>query len=138
MAGINFINISIVDSLKRTKEVVLRNITGSSRDTIILQFTCELGLICLVAFIFDIFQTNISLPVFNNLAGKLISFGRVYDIKLISNFTVLFVIIVLCTGFYHACMLSRFRPKEVEFNKQKLSGRNLGPVYQFMRSSFAK
>jgi putative ABC transport system permease protein len=47
MAAINFVNISIADSLKRAKEVGMRKIVGGSRSRIIRQFLAESAVLCL-------------------------------------------------------------------------------------------
>ena len=47
MAAINFINISVANSLKRAKEVGVRKITGGTRGQIIIQFLCESGILCI-------------------------------------------------------------------------------------------
>ena len=125
MASINFINISIGSSLKRAKEVGVRKIAGGSRATIFWQFLCESALLCLAACILAVFLTGNSLPVFNGLSGKQISFSRAFNLRVILTFTLVLGLIVLSTGFYPAWILSRFSPKEVLYNKQKLSGRNL-------------
>src|SRR5213079_431948 len=40
-------------------------------------------------------------------------------------FTGILLIIILLTGFYPAYVLAAFKPREVLYNKQKLSGRNI-------------
>jgi putative ABC transport system permease protein len=52
MASINFINISIAGSLKRSKEVGIRKIAGGSRGQIIVQFILDSAILCLIAFVF--------------------------------------------------------------------------------------
>jgi len=138
MASINFINISIANSLKRAKEVGVRKIVGGSRLQIIMQFLNESAILCLVAFAFAIIITNSTLPVFNSLTGKHILFSTAFDAKLFCYIIILLVIIVLLTGLYPAYALSVFRPAEVLYNKQKLSGRNLfGKGLVVLQFSFA-
>ncbi|MEP7107185.1 MAG: ABC transporter permease [Ferruginibacter sp.] len=125
MAGINFINISIANSLKRAKEVGIRKITGSNQIQIILQFLVESALLCLAAFAFAIFITNLSLPLFNQLTGKQILPAEALDKQLVFYGTIIFMMIVLLTGLYPAYILSNFKPSQVLYNKQKLTGRNV-------------
>lgn len=125
MAATNFINISIASSLKRAKEVGVRKITGGSKMQIIFQFLFESAIVCLAAFLLALVLTKISLPLFNDLSGKQLVFGEFMDVQLIAWFVAIFLFIVLLTGFYPAYVLSAFKPKEVLYNKQKLSGRNL-------------
>ena len=138
MASINFVNISIANSLKRAKEVGVRKIVGGSRLQIIMQFLNESAILCLVAFVCAMIITNITLPVFNSLTGKHILFNTAFDAKLLFYLIILLVIIVLLTGLYPAYSLSLFRPAEVLYNKQKLSGRNLfGKGLVVLQFSFA-
>jgi putative ABC transport system permease protein len=125
MAAINFINISIANSLKRAKEVGVRKISGSSRRQIIFQFLNESAILCFVAFLLSLILMNSTLPLFNKLTGKQIFLSEAFDAKLLVYFILLLAVIILLTGFYPAFVLSRFKPSEVLYNKQKLAGRNL-------------
>lgn len=124
MAGINFINISIAGSLKRMKEVGVRRITGSSTFQIMLQFIGEAAILCLIAFMFAMVLVQTVLPVFNHLAGKQIEF-RDFHAGLSLLFLLFLLLIVLLTGLYPAYVLSRFKPVEALYNKQKFAGKNI-------------
>lgn len=125
MAGINFINISIASSLKRAKEVGVRKITGGSKQQIIFQFLFESTIICVIAFGLAVLFTDLSIPVFNELSGKQLLLKESFDWQLGGWFAVMLLFIILLTGFYPAYVLSGFKPREVLYNKQKLSGRNV-------------
>ncbi len=125
MATVNFINISIAGSLKRAKEVGVRKITGGSKQQIIFQFLLESAIVCLVSFLLAILLTNISLPVFNELVRKELIFSESINTNIFGWFAGIFLFIIMVTGFYPAYVLAAFKPKEVLYNKQKLSGRNL-------------
>jgi putative ABC transport system permease protein len=125
MAGINFINISTANSLKRTKEVGVRKITGSNQIQIILQFLVESALLCLAALLFSFFIASLSLPLFNQLTGKQILLAEAFDKHMFFYGTGIFMMIVLLTGLYPAYILSNFQPAQVLYNKQKLTGRNV-------------
>jgi putative ABC transport system permease protein len=125
MATVNFINISIAGSLKRAKEVGVRKITGGSKQQIIFQFLYESAIVCLAAFLLAIVFTNLSLPLFNELVRKELVFLESFNMDLLGWFAGILLFIILLTGFYPAYVLSAFKPKEVLYNKQKLSGRNL-------------
>ena len=100
MASINFINISIAGSLKRSKEVGIRKISGGSRWQIIFQFINESAILCLIAFVLSILAMNMCLPLFNNLTGKHIQLQQAFDARLIVYFIIAFAIIVLLTAVY--------------------------------------
>ncbi len=138
MACINFVNISIADSLKRTKEVGIRKITGGSHAQIIMLFLSESVILILVALVIAILLSTISLPVFNQLTGKHISLVNFFNFKLVLYFSIILTLIILITGFYPAWMLSRFNAVKILYNKQKLSGRNVfGKVLVVFQFSLA-
>ncbi len=125
MATVNFVNISIAGSLKRAKEVGVRKITGGSKRQIVAQFLTESAIICISAFLLSLFLTQLSLPLFNMLVKKELVLTESLDLRLITWFIGILLFIVLLNGFYPAWVLSGFKAKEVLYNKQKLSGRNL-------------
>jgi len=125
MAAVNFINISIAGSLKRAKEVGVRKIAGGSKQQIIFQFLYESAIVCFAAFLLAILFTNLSLPLFNELVRKELVMSESFSIELPGWFAGILLFIILLTGFYPAYVLSAFKPKEVLYNKQKLSGKNL-------------
>ena len=125
MACVNFINLSISDSLKRSKEIGVRKIAGSNGGQIIIQFLVEASLLCLVSYIFAISLSKIFLPVFNQLADKNISLSGLTDLSLFFYGIILMLICIVIAGIYPAITLSLFNPAEVLYNKQKLKGKNL-------------
>jgi putative ABC transport system permease protein len=125
MAGINFVNISIADSLKRAKEVGVRKITGGSRFQIVVHFLLESALVCVLAFLLAALLSAFALPVFNVVAGKQIVIGAAVGGWLLLDFGVVFLAIVLLTGVYPAWVLSGFSAKEALYKKQRLFGGSL-------------
>ncbi|WP_207632448.1 ABC transporter permease [Foetidibacter luteolus] len=140
MASVNFINISIANSLKRAKEVGVRKITGGSRLQIIVQFLAESATLCLAAFIIASVLMQTALPLFNTITSKQILLEDAFNIQLAGWLAAILLIIILLTGFYPAYTLSRLQPAEVLYNRQKLSGRNLFGkglvVFQFSLAVF--
>jgi putative ABC transport system permease protein len=122
MASINFVNISIASSLKRAKEVGIRKVTGSRQSQIIIQFLGESAILCVAAFAFAILLMLILLPMFNELANKQIEIGEIFEWKLIMSFVSVLLVNILLSGLYPAYILSNFKPTEVLYSKQKLSG----------------
>lgn len=125
MAGINFINITIAGSLRRSKEVGVRKVNGSSRLQIIVQFLAESALLCAIAFVLALLLTWMALPLFNRLSGKELLFREAWDGTWLLYCTLILAVIILLTGSYPAWILSDFRPAQVLYNRPKLTGRNL-------------
>ncbi len=140
MAGINFINISIAGSLKRAKEVGIRKISGGNKQQIIFQFLFESAIVCSIALVTALLISKIALPLFNELSGKQFTFSDLVNIDFAGWLLLILVVLVAFTGFYPAYVLSDFKPREVLYNKQKLSGKNFFGraliVFQFAMAVF--
>ena len=125
MSCVNFINLNMAGSMKRSKEIGIRKIVGSSRRQIILQFLGEATLLCLISFISAVLLSQALLPIFNQLASKKISLINLADFNLFIYGTLVVVVCVAVAGLYPAIVLSLFNPAEVLYNKLKLRGKNL-------------
>ena len=140
IACINFVNLTIARSLKRTKEIGIRKVIGADRKRLVIQFLGESFLLCLVSFSMALLIVQLILPVFNNLANKALSFSYLCDIKLIAGYVILFVLTALLAGFYPALVLSNYKPIETLYNRINLSGKNYLQkslvVLQFALASF--
>lgn len=125
MAAINIINITIGSSLKRAKEVGIRKIAGGSRRQIIGLFLNESVILCFIALLFSLVLMYVLLPWFNHLSGKQLLFSAICNAKLLLYATLILLAIIVLTGFYPAYIVSRFKPSEALYNKQKLNGRHM-------------
>jgi putative ABC transport system permease protein len=120
MAAINFVNITVVNSLKRAKEVGVRKISGGDKTQIVMQFLVESALLCCFAFLLSLIFLNIGLPLFNQLADKQFNYSNITQPQLWLYFLLLFAIIILMAGLYPAYILSNFRPSQVLYNVRNL------------------
>ena len=140
IACINFVNLTVARSLKRSKEIGIRKVIGGDRKQLITQFLGESFLLCLVAFSVALLIVQLILPVFNNLANKVLSFSYLFDVKLIAGYLVLLLLTALLAGFYPALVLSGFKPVETLYSRINLSGKNYLQkslvVLQFALASF--
>jgi putative ABC transport system permease protein len=125
MASINFINITIANSLKRAKEVGIRKASGSSRIQILVQLMGESAMLCVAAFVCAIIIAYLTLPVFNQLAGKQIIFKEIFRTDLLLWLFFIFLVNNLLSGAYPAYLLSGASPVQVLYQKKKLGGKNL-------------
>ena len=140
IACINFVNLTVARSLKRSKEIGIRKVIGGDRKQLIIQFLGESFLLCLVAFSVSLLIVQLILPVFNNLANKALSFSYLFDVKLIAGYLALLLLTALLAGFYPALVLSGFKPVQTLYNRINLSGKNYLQkslvVLQFALASF--
>ncbi|RRA99787.1 ABC transporter permease [Larkinella rosea] len=112
LACINFMNLSTARSEKRAKEVGVRKAVGSQRRQLIFQFLSESLLVVFFALFLAVTLVLLSLPAFNELAGKEVHFPYQYP-----AFWGMIVSFSLVTGFlsgsYPAFYLSSFNPLKV-------------------------
>jgi putative ABC transport system permease protein len=113
IACINFINLSTARSARRSLEIGLRKTIGSSRMQLIIYFLGESLLISLIALVIAVLMIEISLPAFNILAGKSMSFDPFVDWKYSIILASLFLVTGLVAGSYPALLLSSFKPVSV-------------------------
>ena len=112
LACINFMNLSTARSEKRAKEVGIRKAIGSLRRQLIYQFLSESLLVVAFAFIFAIILAQLSLPFFNEVAGKKIAIPWSSPLFWLAgiNFS---LVTGLISGSYPALYLSSFQPVKV-------------------------
>ena len=124
IACINFVNLTVARSLKRSREIGIRKVVGSQRKQLIFQFLGESFLLSLIAFSFAILLTQFVLPTFNDLANKQLAISYLLDLKLVSGYFGLFLLTGLIAGFYPALVLSGFSPTHTLYNRSKLTQKN--------------
>jgi len=124
IACINFINLAVAQSLKRSKEIGIRKVMGGQRNQLIRQFLCESFLLCLIAFLLAIVMAEIALPLFNELSNKQLNLLYLLDLKLVIGFTSLFFFTGFAAGVYPAIVLSGFNPAKSLYNRMKYMGKN--------------
>ncbi|WP_037313933.1 ABC transporter permease [Salegentibacter sp. Hel_I_6] len=109
LASVNFMNLSTANSLKRAKEVGIRKTLGSSRRQLIIQFLTESGLVVFASMILAVIVAYITMPFFNDLAGRSISIP--FDEPIFYAWLILITIILgLISGSYPAFVISKFVP----------------------------
>ncbi|MFT3911706.1 MAG: ABC transporter permease [Ferruginibacter sp.] len=140
IACINFVNLTIARSVKRSKEIGIRKVIGSNRKQLIFQFLGESFLLCSIAFIFAIVLTQLILPVFSDLANKKLAISYLFDAKLVAAYVGLFLLTSLLAGFYPALILSGYKPVETLYRRFNLKGKSYLQkslvVLQFTLASF--
>ena len=112
LACINFMNLATARSEKRAKEVGIRKTVGSLRGHLIAQFLGESVLLAFLSFVLAIALAALTLPLFNQLAGKTMTFPWTnpvfWSVSLICT-----LLTGLLAGSYPAFYLSGFRPVKV-------------------------
>ncbi|WP_373059944.1 ABC transporter permease [Zunongwangia sp. H14] len=140
IACINFMNLATASASKRSKEVGIRKVLGSNKNQLIYQFLAEAFISTILATILAIVIFAISLPGFNQLAGKSIEFTSLLKPVYILSLIGLLLLITFLAGGYPAFYLSSFNPLNALKSKFSGSGKNSGirgglVVFQFVISA---
>lgn len=140
IAGINYVNLTTAQSLKRAKEIGVRKVTGAFRRSLIGQFLFESVALALVSSLIAIGLVSLALPYLapifgNDLSGLLF---RSESIRFILPASVLSIGIL--AGLYPAFYLSSFRPLSVLRGKLTSTSQGIRlrqglVIFQFVVSS---
>ena len=124
IACINFVNLTLAQSLKRVKEIGIRKVVGGGRMQLVVQFLGESYILTFIAFLLGIILVQLVLPIFNSLSNKALSFSYLLSVKLIVSYTLVMLFTGLFAGFYPALLLSGFNPVQALYQRQKFTGKN--------------
>jgi len=112
LACINFMNLSTARSEKRAKEVGIRKSIGSVRSQLITQFFSESSLVAFLAFVLSLLLVQLTLPFFNDVAGKKMVVPWGNPLFWISCIAFSFITGMIA-GSYPAFYLSSFEPVKI-------------------------
>ena len=118
MAVINFVNISIGNSVTRLKEIGVRKVMGSSKKQLIFQFLTESVLITAFAVAFAISAYILTRQFFSDMLGRQLPSLAAFPLYFLALPFVLILLVGFLAGLYPAFVLARQR--SVESLKGKL------------------
>ncbi len=113
LACVNFMNLSTAQSAKRAKEVGVRKALGSLKKQLIKQFLTEAILYSLISTAIALLLVGPLLPLFNNIAGRSLSFTDIFKHGIWLIILTLSVITGVFAGSYPAFYLTAFNPVNV-------------------------
>lgn len=113
LACINFINLSIAQSVKRSREVGMRKVVGADRINIMNQFLGESTIITAFSIGVALLLVHFLMPYFNQLLGT--SFSIDFAGNWIFNIGLVLILLAvsIVAGFYPAFYLSQYNPVRV-------------------------
>ncbi|MDF7815989.1 ABC transporter permease [Runella sp. MFBS21] len=139
IACINFMNLSTARSANRAKEVGIRKVLGTERNSLIGQFMAESILTSYLAFGIALVFTTALLPYFNQIAGKEFTPTTIYQPVYLPFLLALPLGVGALAGYYPSFFLSSFKPIEVlksklNANFKRSNFRNALVTFQFVTS----
>ena len=140
IASMNYMNLATARSTKRSKEIGIRKVAGSSRRSLIRQFLVESFTLTILSLLISIILVYLLLPVFNNIAGKSIGPEYLFTPVILVSLLVVVLLTGLLAGSYPAFFLSSFNPVNVlkghlSFGRSNLNIRKILVVAQFSLST---
>jgi len=129
IAGINFINLSTVQAIKRTREIGVRKVLGADRLKIIRQFFGETLLLLLAAEIVALIMAEVILPRVSTFLGSNIDLNLYGDLSVILFMLSILIGFGLIAGIYPAMFLSRYKPLQAMRSKSGQTGKKQMPVF---------
>jgi putative ABC transport system permease protein len=112
MACINFINLTTAEAVKRTREVGVRKVMGSSQLQLVIKFVGETFMITFIAVLVSLCLTELALGSVNSFLDLSLSLDL--DDSYVWLFLILLMALVsILSGLYPAIVTASFKPTEV-------------------------
>jgi len=139
IASVNYMNLSTAKSVQRAREVGMRKVLGSDRNTLIKQFLGESLVITFVSLLLVIPVTEIVLPWLNNIGDTAISIDFLHNWVILGFLVSLLIIVGIISGLYPALVLSGYKATTVlkgsfKSSKNGTALRTVLVVFQFTLS----
>jgi ABC-type antimicrobial peptide transport system permease subunit len=110
IASINFINLATAQSVRRSKEVGIRKVIGSTRRQILVQFMGETFVSAITAMLLSLIIAFLTLPYVNTFLDSKIAFSLFQDSSILIFIGCITLAVTVLAGFYPAFIISGFRP----------------------------
>jgi putative ABC transport system permease protein len=109
IACVNFVNLNIARSNKRSKEIGIKKIFGSNRKQLISGFLFESFLHCLIALLLSVNFLMLLFPVLNNYTGISLGASNLFDYRILIVLIILLITLAFLSGGYLAFGISKFK-----------------------------
>ncbi|MFC2106804.1 FtsX-like permease family protein [Bacteroidota bacterium] len=113
IACVNYINMAIARSFKRSKEVGIRKVLGANRQTLMYQFLGESVAFTFISILLALIVVELLLSFFNSTFNVSLDMDFVHNPIFNIGLLILLIVVSLFSGSYPAFYLSRFKPIKV-------------------------
>lgn len=108
IAGVNYVNITTAQSMRRIKEMGIRKVVGAFRKQIIFQTLGESFLISILAGLLAVLIIDILYPFYNRISGLEYSLSEIFSPNNILLIVIVVISLGLLSGVYPAFLASGF------------------------------
>lgn len=139
IACINYVNLSLSQSIKRAKEVGVRKTLGAHPSQIKFQFLGESVLISMLALFAGLVLVEVLLTPFNNITGKDFHLAEVFNWQMILTMLGIVLLTGIISGLYPAVVLAGFDASHILRGSLPKLGRfgNLRRVLMVLQFAFS-
>ena len=136
---INFVNLATARSTERGREVGVRKVLGSTRNSLVGQFLTESNFLTFGATLLAVLLVYLTIPSFNHLIGKDLQISTILSPAVLGGMLGFALIVGTLAGLYPAFVLSSVKSASVLKGDFKSSGkgiwlRNFLIIFQFFIS----
>ncbi|MEQ8953672.1 MAG: FtsX-like permease family protein, partial [Gammaproteobacteria bacterium] len=110
IATVNFMNLQLVQFTRRTREVAIKRIVGSSRGDLVRQFLVETILVAILALLVAALLCVAFMPWFNSMVAASIDSGIIFTPGGILSLVIAAIAVGLLAGLYPATSIARLSP----------------------------
>ncbi len=113
LACINFLNLSVAQSITRAKEVSVRKVIGAKRIQLISQFLIEACLLTFAAGMLSILATKLLLQPLNLMMNQNLDFQPLQSASILLSFFIGLLLLGFLAGLYPSLVIVRFKSSEL-------------------------
>jgi len=124
IAIFNFVNLSTVQAIKRSKEVGVRKVLGAGKKQLMGQILGEALMLSTIAGVFAMISSQLSLPFLNELLDKKIEQSLLQSPTVLLFFGGIILLVGLLAGLYPAISFASFKPLSVLKSRTTAGNKN--------------
>ena len=124
LASVNYVNLALANSTRRSTEIGIKKVIGSSKKLIATQFLAETVLHTLFATILALFVAQASFPLLNRILNKNIDFSLWGNAQLLIFISLVSILVGILSGLYPSLVISAYNPVKVLKGKTFSSNSN--------------
>lgn len=116
-ACFNYVNLSIAQAHKRSREVAIRKVSGASRSSLMIQFLYESVLLSFMALFLGMLMVEYTMPYINQILYKNYEIDYLNHPLILPGLFTLSLLIGIFSGLYPAMKISGLSPKKILYLK---------------------
>ena len=129
IACFNYINLLTANATTRVTEIGVRKTFGATRTQLAMQYVSESLIVFFISFCISLILVWLSLPLFNELSGKELSFYILTNAYVLLSLLGMMIVVGVLAGWYPAFVLSSYSPTKV----MKFSKSGFGSGFQIKK-----